>query len=206
MAKATILVVDDDPLLSQTIAVLLRNNGYQVTIAGSGEEALGVATDLAPDLVVLDVRMPGIDGFETLRRLRAAGSKAPVLMLTARDAPTDRVRALDAGADDYLVKPFALPELAARLRPLGRRLAREVTTLLVAGDVEVDPARRTADPKIFAIGDIITYPGKLKLILSGFHESALMCQKAFKYCFPEKKLVFRYTTSSTDLQKKLGVA
>jgi DNA-binding response OmpR family regulator len=119
--SATILIVDDEYAVARGLQYALEQEGYQVTVAGSGEEALSVAGDLAPDLVVLDVRMPGIDGFETLRRLRAGGSKAPVLMLTARDEEMDKVVGLEMGADDYMTKPFGLRELLSRVKALLRR-------------------------------------------------------------------------------------
>ncbi len=119
--SATILVVDDEYAVARGIQYALEQEGYQVTVAGSGEEALAVAAELAPDLVVLDVRMPGIDGFETLRRLRGDGSKAPVLMLTARDEEMDKVIGLEMGADDYMTKPFGLRELLSRIKALLRR-------------------------------------------------------------------------------------
>jgi two-component system, OmpR family, alkaline phosphatase synthesis response regulator PhoP len=119
--SATILIVDDEYAVARGIQYALEQEGYQVTVAGSGEEALAVAAELAPDLVVLDVRMPGIDGFETLRRLRGDGSKAPVLMLTARDEEMDKVIGLEMGADDYMTKPFGLRELLSRIKALLRR-------------------------------------------------------------------------------------
>jgi DNA-binding response OmpR family regulator len=119
--SATILIVDDEYAVARGIQYALEQEGYQVTVAGSGEEALVVARELAPDLIVLDVRMPGIDGFETLRRLRADGSKAPVLMLTARDEEMDKVIGLEMGADDYVTKPFGLRELLSRIKALLRR-------------------------------------------------------------------------------------
>jgi len=119
--SATILIVDDEYAVARGIQYALEQEGYQVTVAGSGEEALAVAAELAPDLVVLDVRMPGIDGFETLRRLRGDGSKAPVLMLTARDEEMDKVVGLEMGADDYMTKPFGLRELLSRIKALLRR-------------------------------------------------------------------------------------
>lgn len=119
--SATILIVDDEYAVARGIQYALEQEGYQVTVASSGEEALAVAAELAPDLVVLDVRMPGIDGFETLRRLRGDGSKAPVLMLTARDEEMDKVIGLEMGADDYMTKPFGLRELLSRIKALLRR-------------------------------------------------------------------------------------
>ena len=111
--SATILIVDDEYAVARGIQYALEQEGYQVTVAGSGEEALAVADELAPDLIVLDVRMPGIDGFETLRRLRGDGSKAPVLMLTARDEEMDKVIGLEMGADDYMTKPYRPARAAA---------------------------------------------------------------------------------------------
>jgi DNA-binding response OmpR family regulator len=119
--SATILIVDDEYAVARGIQYALEQEGYQVSVAGSGEEALSVAGELAPDLIVLDVRMPGIDGFETLRRLRGEGSKAPVLMLTARDEEMDKVIGLEMGADDYMTKPFGLRELMSRIKALLRR-------------------------------------------------------------------------------------
>jgi DNA-binding response OmpR family regulator len=119
--SATILIVEDEYAVARGIQYALEQEGYQVTVVGSGEEALEIASDLAPDLVVLDVRMPGIDGFETLRRMRADGSKAPVLMLTARDEEMDKVIGLEMGADDYMTKPFGLRELQSRIKALLRR-------------------------------------------------------------------------------------
>jgi DNA-binding response OmpR family regulator len=118
---STILVVEDEFAVARGIQYALQQEGYQVTHANSGEEALEVAGELAPDLVVLDVRLPGIDGFETLRRLRGTGSKAPVLMLTARDEEMDKVVGLELGADDYMTKPFGLRELMSRIKALLRR-------------------------------------------------------------------------------------
>ena len=116
-----ILVVDDESAVREAIERALRLDGYEVAVAGDGREALETLEERAPDAVVLDVLMPRIDGLELCRRLRGRGDRTPVLMLTARDAVADRVAGLDAGADDYLVKPFALEELLARLRALLRR-------------------------------------------------------------------------------------
>ena len=116
-----ILVVDDDPGVRESLRRSLAFNGYDVELAEDGQRALTSIALRRPDAVVLDVMMPGLDGLETCRRLRAAGEDLPVLMLTAREAIADRVSGLDAGADDYLVKPFALEELLARLRALLRR-------------------------------------------------------------------------------------
>ncbi len=119
--SATILVVEDEFAVARGVQYALQQEGYTVTVARSGEEGLEFATSQAPDLVILDVRLPGIDGFEVLRRLRSTGSKAPVLFLTARDDEVDKVIGLELGADDYLTKPFGLRELMSRIKALLRR-------------------------------------------------------------------------------------
>jgi two-component system response regulator MprA len=116
-----VLIVDDEPAVRAALDRALRLDRYEVELAADGREALDRLAEARLDAVVLDVAMPGIDGLEVCRRLREAGDRTPVLMLTARDAVDDRVAGLDAGADDYLVKPFALKELKARLRALLRR-------------------------------------------------------------------------------------
>ena len=139
-----ILVVDDDPLVATTIQRVLRPEGYEVDIALGGAAALDQARDRRPDLVVLDVMMPGIDGFEVCRRLRA-DRELPILFLTARTTTADRVRGLDSGADDYLLKPFAYAELLARVRALLRRAAPPATVLQFADltlQVETGEVRR----------------------------------------------------------------
>ncbi len=119
--NATILIVEDEFAVARGVEYALQQEGYDVRVARSGEEGLEFATQQAPDLLVLDVRLPGIDGFEVLRRLRASGSKAPVLFLTARDDEVDKVIGLELGADDYLTKPFSLRELMSRIKALLRR-------------------------------------------------------------------------------------
>jgi len=138
-----ILVVDDEPSVRDALDRALRMDGYKVLLAGDGEEALEALANTPPDAVLLDVLMPAPDGLEVCRRLRAAGDRIPVLMLTARDAVPDRVKGLDAGADDYLVKPFALEELTARLRALLRRTGGPVGEKLRYADLELDPAGHT---------------------------------------------------------------
>ena len=122
----------------------LREEGHAADIAERGEEALWMAQGAPYDAIVLDVMLPGLDGFATCRKLRADGVWAPVLMLTARDAVEDRVEGLDAGADDYLLKPFSFAELLARLRALVRRAPGERPTLLEVGELKLDPAARRA--------------------------------------------------------------
>jgi two-component system response regulator MprA len=138
-----ILVVDDEPAVREAVDRALRLEGYDTELAADGAEALDALAIRAPDALVLDVLMPHVDGLEVCRRLRAAGDRTPVLVLTARDSVPDRVRGLDAGADDYLVKPFALEELLARLRALLRRTATAAHELLRFGDVELEPAAHT---------------------------------------------------------------
>ncbi|MBA2557883.1 MAG: response regulator transcription factor, partial [Chloroflexi bacterium] len=118
---ATILIVEDEYAVARGVQYALQQEGYEVTVARSAEEGLEFATQQAPDLVILDVRLPGMDGFEALRRLRAGGVKAPVLFLTARDEEFDKVIGLELGADDYLTKPFGLRELMSRIKALLRR-------------------------------------------------------------------------------------
>jgi two-component system, OmpR family, response regulator MprA len=133
-----ILVVDDEPAVRTALQRALSPEGYDVDLAADGAEALDRLAAAPPDAVVLDVAMPHLDGLEVCRRMRRAGDRTPVLMLTARDAIDDRVEGLDAGADDYLVKPFALRELRARLRALLRRVDRGTETLRYA-DLTLDP-------------------------------------------------------------------
>jgi two-component system, OmpR family, response regulator len=137
-----VLVVEDDARMAAAIRRGLRFEGLVVDLAGEGQEAIRKADATEYDAIVLDVMMPGLDGFETLRRLRADGVWVPVLMLTARDAVEDRVRGLDGGADDYLTKPFSLAELLARLRALVRRGPIERPSVLAVGDLQLDPASR----------------------------------------------------------------
>jgi two-component system, OmpR family, response regulator MprA len=136
-----VLVVDDEPALRAALEHALRLEGYEVELAADGEEALHRVSLASPDAVVLDVLMPKLDGLEVCRRLRQNGTRTPVLMLTARDAIADRVEGLDAGADDYLVKPFALEELHARLRALLRRTNGD-ECLLKFADLSLDPRTR----------------------------------------------------------------
>ena len=138
-----VLVVDDDPAVRESLRRSLEFNGYQVDLAEDGEHALRQVAATHPDVVVLDVMMPRMDGLAACRALRAAGDDVPVLMLTARDEVSDRVAGLDAGADDYLPKPFALEELLARLRALLRRIGpSETRTVLRLGDLTLDPVSR----------------------------------------------------------------
>jgi two-component system OmpR family response regulator len=138
-----VLVVEDEPRLLRNLAKALREEGYAVDTAEAGDEGLYKAENYDYDAVVLDVMLPRLDGWELLRRLREH-KPTPVLMLTARDAPKDRVRGLDGGADDYLVKPFDLSELLARLRALIRRCAGQSLSTIELGDLVIDTRARVA--------------------------------------------------------------
>jgi two-component system, OmpR family, response regulator len=137
-----VLVVEDDPGMAAVLARGLRESGFAVDLTSNGQDGLWLAADIEYDVVVLDIGLPDVDGLQVLARLRTAKRWMPVLLLTARDAVDDRVIGLDSGADDYLTKPFAFPELLARIRALVRRGPRERSSVLVVGDLELDPAAR----------------------------------------------------------------
>jgi two-component system, OmpR family, response regulator len=137
-----VLIVEDDVRMAAAIRRGLQAENVVADVANNGEDALWMAGSTEFDAVVLDVMLPGMDGFETCRRLRQDGVWVPIIMLTARDAIEDRVQGLDKGADDYLVKPFSLAELLARLRALARRGPVERPTVLEVGDLRMDPATR----------------------------------------------------------------
>ncbi len=148
-----ILVVDDERAVRESLRRALELEGYEIDLAADGQEALQLLETnggAQPDAVILDVLMPGVDGLEVCRRLRRSGNRVPVLMLTARDEIENRVAGLDAGADDYVTKPFALEELVARVRALLRRVSPGDDELLRFGDLELDPGtrevRRGGDP------------------------------------------------------------
>ena len=166
-----VLVVEDEIRMARLVKRALEEEGYAVDIAPNGTDGLWLATENAYGAVVLDVMLPDFDGFEVCRRLRQKEVWVPVIMLTARDSIDDRVRGLDAGADDYLVKPFSLAELAARLRALARRDDRARPVLLAEGDLKLDPAARRAwragtelrlSPKEFSLLELfLRYPGEV---------------------------------------------
>jgi DNA-binding response OmpR family regulator len=138
-----ILVIDDDPAVTSLLKRGLSYEGFAVDTASTGESGLAQARERPPDLVVLDIMMPGIDGLEVLRRLRAADERLPVLMLTAKDAPTDQVQGLEAGADDYVVKPFTFEVLLARVRALLRRQQADHPPVLSFADLTLDTGSHT---------------------------------------------------------------
>ena len=166
-----LLVVEDQSRLALLLKRGLEEQGYAVDVTGDGEEALWLATESSYDTIVLDVMLPRLDGLEVTRRLRAGGRWAPVLLLTARDGVGDRVVGLDAGADDYLVKPFSFAELSARVRALVRRGRVERPAVLEVGELRLDPARRQAwrgqralvlSPKEFALLELfLSHPGEV---------------------------------------------
>jgi len=165
-----VLVVEDEPKMAGLVKRGLEEEGIAVDVADRGEDAVWMAGSTEYDAVVLDVMLPGLDGFEVCRRLRADEVWTPVLMLTARDAVEDRVTGLDGGADDYLVKPFSFEELLARLRALVRRGAAERPAVLEAGDLRLEPATRRVtrggaeialSPKEFALLEtLMLRPGR----------------------------------------------
>jgi two-component system response regulator MprA len=147
MKSMRLLVVDDDRALREALRRALELAGYDVRLADGGASAINEVESTVPDAVVLDIGLPDIDGLEVCRHLRRAGNRVPVLMLTARDAVADRIEGLDAGADDYLVKPFDIDELKARLRALLRRSGADGADLeggLSFGELRLDPARHGA--------------------------------------------------------------
>jgi two-component system OmpR family response regulator len=163
--------VEDEAKMAKLLKRGLEEEGHAVDVGADGPEGLWLATENNYGLLVLDVMLPGFDGVELCRKLRAAGDWTPVLMLTARDAVDDRVRGLDAGADDYLVKPFSLRELSARLRALSRRDDRARPVVLSEGDLRLDPAAKRAwrgsaelalSPKEFALLELfLRHPGSV---------------------------------------------
>jgi two-component system, OmpR family, response regulator len=164
-----VLVVEDEIRMARLVKRALEEEGHAADTAGNGTDGLWLATENAYGAIVLDVMLPDFDGFELCRRLRQEQVWVPVIMLTARDSVDDRVRGLDAGADDYLVKPFSLAELAARLRALARRDDRSRPALLAEGDLRLDPAAKRAwrggtelrlSPKEFSLLELfLRHPG-----------------------------------------------
>src|SRR5947209_15823618 len=142
--KAHILIVDDDPRITDLLRRVLAFEGYSVAIAASGHDALNRALERPPDLIILDLMLPGLNGLEVAQRLRTAGDNVPILMLTARDAIADRVEGLGMGADDYLVKPFVPEELVAAVKALLRSSQEERHELLRYADAELDTDTRAA--------------------------------------------------------------
>ena len=157
-----ILVIEDEPKTAEAIRKGLQAEGYESAVAHSGEEGFFLFSSEPFDLLILDWMLPGRDGIEILRTIRQRGDHIPVLLLTARDAVDDRVEGLDAGADDYLVKPFAFAELLARIRALHRRADLDPSGAMKIGDLEIDPARR----EVRRVGQEITLtPTEMQLLV-----------------------------------------
>jgi two-component system OmpR family response regulator len=158
-----ILLIEDDPALRRALRTSLRSRDFDVLESATGEDAIVVAADRRPDVVILDLGLPDLDGIEVLRRLRAF-SEVPVIVLTARDDQSEKVRSLDAGADDYMTKPFELAELMARLRALARREPVRRPIVLEVGELRLDPATR----QVSRGGQPIELPAKCFSLLETF--------------------------------------
>lgn len=161
-----VLLVEDDELLGSAVVAGLEQAGYTVDWLRDGEHAANALRDEEPELLVLDLGLPGKDGLEVLRELRARDSVLPILLLTARDTVDDRIAGLDAGADDYLVKPFDLGELTARLRAIGRRGAGRASPLIQHAGLVIDPAART----VTVDGELVTLASRAFVILEALLE------------------------------------
>jgi DNA-binding response OmpR family regulator len=200
-----ILLVEDEHRLAVLVRHALSEEGHAVDISSTGEEALDWIDSAEFDAIVLDVMLPGISGFDVCRKLRKQRVKIPILLLTAKDAVNDRVEGLDAGADDYLVKPFALAELSARLRALARRPPEPLDLVLAAGGVRLDPATR----RVWKNEDEITLPNKEFRILEYLlrHPNrvltrTMIAEHVWDYDFPNVTNVIDVHIRS--LRRKLG--
>lgn len=200
-----ILIVDDDPPVLRMLVRTLAAEGYEAIPAPDGGAALAAVERSVPDLVVLDVAMPGLDGLQVCRRLRAKGIGVPVLLLTARDAVDDRVAGLDAGADDYLVKPFATEELLARVRALGRRgPATAIPALPTGAGIALDPDARVATRDGRAIPLTAREAALLELLLRAGPRTVVTRERALEEVWDgdaSENVVDRYVGY---LRRKLG--
>jgi two-component system OmpR family response regulator len=199
-----VLIVEDEPRLLRNLAQALREAGYAVDTAAAGDDGLFKAESYDYDAVVLDVMLPVLDGWELLERLRRR-KRTPVLMLTARDAHKDRVRGLDTGADDYLVKPFDLPELLARLRALIRRSAGQARSDIALGDVRIDTRART----VTRAGQAIPLTAREYAILEflALHRGAVVTRTSlYEHLFDERDdtLSNLVDVHIFSIRKKLG--
>jgi two-component system OmpR family response regulator len=199
-----VLVVEDEPDLRRGLVQVLREEGYAVDEAGDGEEGLYKAATWEYDAVLLDIMLPRLDGWEVLRRLRRE-RKTPVLILTARDAVNDRVRGLDIGGDDYLVKPFELAELLARLRALIRRSAGQAVSALTIGDVVIDTAAR----QVTQAGQLVSLTAREYALveLLALHRGQLVSRSMiYEHLFDESEdsLSNLVDVHISNLRKKLG--
>jgi two-component system OmpR family response regulator len=199
-----ILIVEDEPDLLHSLAQALREEGYAVDTAANGQDGLFNAQSCDYDAVVLDVMLPKLDGWTVLERLRKT-KKTPVLMLTARDQSKDRVRGLDTGADDYVVKPFDLPELLARLRALIRRGANQTRNALEIGDVTIDIAARA----VLRAGQPVSLTAREYALLEylALHRGELVTRTAlYEHLFDENDSTMSnlLDVHVSNLRKKLG--
>lgn len=199
-----LLVVEDEPRLLRSLAQALREENYAVDVAENGVDGLHKAASCDYDAVLLDVMLPQLDGWEVLRRLRLQ-KRTPVLMLTARDTPADRVRGLDTGADDYLVKPFDLAELLARVRALIRRSAGETSPVLTLGEVVLDTRTRTAA----RAGSVVALTAREYAIVEflALHRGEVVSRSAlYEHLFDETEdtLSNLLDVHVSSLRKKLG--
>jgi two-component system, OmpR family, response regulator len=176
--EARLLIVDDEPNIVELLSVSLRYAGFEVATARSGPEAVRVARTYQPDLLVLDVMMPGMDGFDVVRRLRSDGHRVPVLFLTARDSTEDKISGLTLGGDDYVTKPFSLEEVVARIRAVLRRVTAEVTAdtpRLAFADIEMDEETH----EVWKAGEIIALsPTEFKLLRYFMQNTGRVLSKA----------------------------
>lgn len=199
-----VLIVEDEPDLLASVLQAVREDGYAADGAADGEEGLYKAENYDYDAIVLDIMLPGLDGWEVLRRLRKS-KKTPVLMLTARDAVRDRVKGLDTGADDYVVKPFDIDEVLARLRALIRRAASEAQPRLELGDVTVDTVARTVSQR----GEPVTLTAREYALLEflALHRGKLVTRTMlYEHLFDENDntLSNLLDVHVSNLRKKLG--
>jgi two-component system OmpR family response regulator len=177
MPEARLLVVDDEPNIVELLSASLRFAGFEVATAASGLEAVGLARTFRPDLLVLDVMMPGLDGFGVVRRLRQEGDRTPVLFLTAKDATEDKVQGLTLGGDDYVTKPFSLEEVVARIRAVLRRTsgAGPSSSHLVFADIELDEDTH----EVWKDGQLVTLsPTEFKLLRYFMQNAGRVLSKA----------------------------
>ncbi|NNC39271.1 MAG: response regulator transcription factor [Acidimicrobiia bacterium] len=193
-----VLIVEDDAQVRTALSRALNFEGYEIETASDGAEGLEKVLTSAPDAIVLDVMMPHVDGLEATRRLRARGDTTPILMLTARHEVSDRVAGLDAGADDYLVKPFALEELLARLRALLRRSEPDTTEVMSVADLTLDPSTRRVQREDTPVELTKTEFQLLELLM--FNEGIVLTRETIY----ERIWGFDFGTSSNSLDVYIG--
>jgi len=200
-----VLLVEDEPDLADALARALADEHFAVDVSRDGSDALFRALEVPYDAIVLDVMLPGRDGWQVLQAIRARGRRTPVLLLTARDAVADRVRGLDLGADDYVTKPFAVPELAARLRALGRRAAGHASPEITIGGVRVDLSGR----RVFQNGTEVELTARefaILALLAGAHGQVVSRSAIFDHLYNDESESFSNTIDVhvASLRRKLG--